>query len=66
MIYPIVSMASQDEKLGVYTEHMNMLMMDGEEELAAFEKNIFKAFDAVFSHCPVFCIGIVHVFNLSE
>ena len=26
MIYPIVSMASQDEKLGVYTEHMNMLM----------------------------------------
>ena len=30
MIYPIVSMASQDEKLGVYTEHMNMLMMEGE------------------------------------
>lgn len=45
MIYPIVSMASQDEKLGVYTEHMNMLMMDGEEELAAFEKNIFKDFE---------------------
>ena len=49
MIYPIVSMASQDEKLGVYTEHMNMLMMDGEEELAAFEKNIFKDFETRMS-----------------
>lgn len=41
MIYPIVSMASQDEKLGVYTEHMNMLMMVGEEELAAFDEKYF-------------------------
>ena len=65
MIYPIVSMASQDEKLGVYTEHMNMLMMDGEEELAAFEKNIFKDFETrppkliVFWGQPVlFCVRI--------
>lgn len=65
MIYPIVSMASQDEKLGVYTEHMNMLMMDGEEELAAFEKNIFKDFETrppklivLLGTAVLFCVRI--------
>ena len=35
MISTITRFVAEDPQLAVYTEHMNMLMMDGEEELAA-------------------------------
>lgn len=44
LIYPIIRMASQHKEIGVYTEHMNMLMLDDEEELRAFEENMFREF----------------------
>ena len=44
LIYPIVKMASQNKEIGVYTEHLNMLMLDDESELKAFEEDMFRNF----------------------
>lgn len=44
LIYPIVHMASQNKEIGVYTEHMNMLMLNNRQELMAFEENMFRDF----------------------
>lgn len=44
LIFPIVNMASQNNKVGIYTEHMNMLMLDSRAELEEFEENMFKGF----------------------
>ena len=46
LIYPVVSMVAQDSKLGVYTEHLNILMIDDDEKLASIEENIFQDFSA--------------------
>lgn len=42
MINPVVRMAAEDQKLGLVTEHMNMLMIGDAEGLADFEENMFR------------------------
>ena len=37
-------MASQNKEIGVYTEHMNRLMLNNRQELMAFEENMFRDF----------------------
>ena len=44
LILPVVNMASQNQEIGVYTEHMNMMMLDDEEGIAEFKNNVFKDF----------------------
>ena len=44
LINPIVNMASRDERIGVVTEHMNMLMLEDEAGLEEFTKNVFRDF----------------------
>lgn len=43
-IIPIVNMASQDSRTGVYITHMKMLTLNEESELKEFKEKLFKSY----------------------